>query len=209
MTPAQLQALFPVCRNTEAFAGPMAAAMARFAINTPERQAAFLAQVGHESAQLTRTSENLNYSAEGLMKTWPSRFIGLEVANQYAHQPEKIANRVYANRMHNGDEASGDGFKYRGSGAVQLTGKENHLAAALYFDQDLDTISDWLRTPLGACLSAGWFWECAGCNEAADEGDFDKVSDLINIGRKTEKEGDAIGYSDRLSLFHRAQKVLA
>jgi putative chitinase len=209
MTPAQLRTLFPACKDPEAFAGALTEAMQRFAINRHERQAAFLAQIGHESAQLTRTSENLNYSAEGLLRTFPRYFIGLEQANKYAHKPEAIANRVYANRMHNGDEQSGDGWKYRGAGLIQLTGKENHLAASLYFEKDLDAIGDWLRAPEGACLSAAWFWECAGGNEAADQGDFDKVSDLINIGRKTDKVGDAIGYEDRLALFKKAEKVLA
>lgn len=209
MTPAQLRILFPACQAPGAFAGPLAEAMDCFEINTPARQAAFLAQVGHESAQLNRTSENLNYSAEGLMRTWPTRFIGLSVAMKYAYKPEAIANCVYANRMHNGDEQSGDGWKYRGAGLIQLTGKENHLAASLYFDKDLDTISDWLRSPEGACMSAAWFWKCAGCNEAADEGDFDKVCDLINIGRKTKAQGDAIGYAERLALFKQAEKVLA
>jgi putative chitinase len=214
----QVRFLFPACKSPEVFAPALTAAMERFAINTPARQSAFLAQVGHESAQLTRLAESFNYTPEGILGTFNTvktiRFTP-DLARQYGRTAEHpanqrmIANTAYANRMHNGDVDSGDGYRHRGAGLIQLTGKENHLAASMYFDKDLETIGDWLRSPEGACLSAAWFWECAGCNEAADAGDFDKVSDLINIGRKTAKVGDAIGYGDRLALFKKTEKVLA
>jgi putative chitinase len=202
MTPAELRRILPLAgAAADVFAAPLTAAMERFEINTPARQAAFLAQVGHESAHLTQLSENLNYSESGLMKTWPARFPTSVIAEQYQRKPEKIANRVYANRMHNGDEASGDGWRYRGAGLIQLTGKENHLAAALYFDKPLEEIGDWLRTPEGASLSAAWFWKANGLNELADAGDQEAITRRIN--------GGTLGLKDRIALFDRAQEVLA
>lgn len=203
---------------------PLNAAMAEFDINTPARQAAFLAQVGHESAQLSTAEENLFYSADGLANTWPARY-GRKVQGNYVlsqkkrilpnelalalqRKPEAIANNVYANRMGNGPEESGDGWRHRGAGWIQLTGKENQLAAALYFDIPLEKIGDWLRTPEGAARSAAWFWKVNGCNAYADRGDFDGVSDLVNRGRKTARIGDAIGYADRLALYNKAREVM-
>lgn len=182
--------------------------MMEFDISTKLRQAAFISEIGHESRQLACVSENLMYSAGGLMKTWPKRFPTLEIATQYARQPEKIANKVYANRMGNGDEASGDGWLYRGAGLIELTGKENHIAIGLHFNIPLDRVGEWLRTAEGATRSAGWFWKSTGCNVPADKDDFDGVCDLINIGRKTEKVGDAIGYAERLAFYKRAKEVL-
>jgi len=176
-------------------------AMSRFKIDTPTRQAAFLAQIFHESGNLQAVEENLNYSADALRRTWPSRFKTDEIANEYARKPQKIANKVYANRMGNRDEASGDGWKFRGAGLIQLTGKDNHYSAAMFFGIEFEKVGDWLRTPEGACLSAAWFWSNCGANKYADKEDFDGVSDVINIGRKTEKAGDAIGYAHRLSLY--------
>lgn len=182
-------------------------AMAEFDINTPLRQAAFLAQVFHESGCLGLIEENLNYSAEALCRTWPSRFDAM-AAVAYARQPEKIANRVYANRMGNRDEASGDGWKYRGAGLLQITGKDNQFAAALALFIDPTTICEYLRSPEGAARASGWFWGRSGANRHADKGDFDGVSDVVNIGRKTDKIGDAIGYADRERLYKAFKKML-
>jgi putative chitinase len=144
-------------RRAGVFIGPLMTATTEFEINTPLREAAFVAQVGHESSQLNAVSENLNYSAEGLARTFP-RYFTINEAQQYARNPERIANRVYANRMGNGDERSGDGWRYRGAGLIQLTGKNNQHAAADYFGIEYSVIGDWLRTPEGAARSAGWFW---------------------------------------------------
>lgn len=190
------------------YVAPLNAAMEKFGINTPLEQAAFLAQIFHESANLTAFEENLNYKAETLMRVWPKRFPTLESALPYARNPKKLANKVYANRMGNGDEASGDGYKFRGAGAIQLTGKDNQYACALELDIDLLTIGDYLRTIEGACMSAAWFWRRCGASKYAAKGDFDGVSDVINIGRKTEKEGDAIGYAHRLELYKAFKKAL-
>lgn len=183
------------------------AAMVEFGIDTPLRQAAFLAQVFHEAGSGLVVEENLNYGAEGLRKTWPSRF-DEATAKKYERKPEMIANKVYANRMGNGDEASGDGWEHRGAGLIQLTGKDNQYAAAMALNIDPERIGEYLRTEEGACRSAGWYWVRANCNKWADAGDFDGVSDAVNIGRKTEKVGDAIGYADRKALFDGFKRVL-
>lgn len=184
------------------------AAMERFAITTEARIERFLAQLVHESNHFKAVSECLNYGAEGLMKTWPTRFPTLASTAGYAGNPIAIANRVYANRGGNGDEASGDGYRFRGAGLIQLTFRANHAKAAEYFDIPIDKIGDWLRTPLGACQSAAWFWQTQGCNELADRGDFDGISDVINLGHKTARIGDAIGYDDRLAQLRAAQAAM-
>jgi putative chitinase len=200
-------------------------AMAEFGIDTKVRQAAFLAQLAHETGDLTSVVENLNYSADGLANTWPSRFArkdaagayvlagGRKVPNELAwtlqRQPEKIANTVYANRMGNGSPASGDGWRHRGAGGFQLTGKDNQLACAAYFRIPFDRIGDWLRTPEGVSRSAAWCWWKAGCNKLADAGDVDGISDLVNLGHRTAEVGDAIGFADRQSRTGLADKVLA
>jgi len=182
--------------------------MQKYEINTPLRQAAFLAQVVHESGYLAATEENLNYSAKGLMATWPTRFPTLAVAQAYERQPEKIANKVYASRMGNREESSGDGWKYRGAGLIQLTGKDNHLAYALGASVDVLTVSEYIRTNEGAADVSGWFWSVNGLSKWADVGDFDGVSDVINLGRKTAKVGDAIGYAHRLEMYNAFKKAL-
>jgi putative chitinase len=218
MTSDQILAIMPLAKpHIAAFFSPLCAAMTEFEINTPTRQAAFLAQIGHESASLSRVVENLNYSPEGLMATFNNahavRF-DHDAACRYGRTAEhpadqvSIANIAYANRMGNGTPESGDGWRHRGAGLIQLTGKENHLAAALYFGIGIDKIGDWLRTAEGACRSAAWIWHASNCNAFADRGDFDGVSDVINIGRKTAKQGDAIGYAARRALYDKATEVL-
>lgn len=209
ITPEQLLKIAPAAGHAAGmYASVINAATDRFLINTPKRMAHFLAQIVHESGQLARVREGLNYSAESLRKTWPSRFRSIEIAQLYARQPEKIANYVYANRMGNGDEKSKDGWRYRGAGWIQITGKNNHreVGAALAVTGD---IGDWLSTVNGAALSAAWFWHKSGCNRLADQGDVDAISDVINIGRHTEKEGDAIGYAERLALTKACLQVLS
>lgn len=209
LTLAQLVKIMPYAKERAAkFVGPLNAAMEQFQINTPARQAAFLAQVAHESAQLACLEENLNYKAEALMRVWPARFPA-KIATFYHRQPEKIANRAYANRMGNGDEDSGDGWRYRGAGLIQLTGADNHAACAKHFDMSKEDMPPWLRTPLGASMSAAWYWNLNNLSHYADAGDFDGVCDKVNLGRKTKAEGDAIGYEDRRHFHDEALRVLA
>ncbi|MDB5990671.1 MAG: glycoside hydrolase, family 19 [Herbaspirillum sp.] len=190
------------------FVGPLNAALEEFGINTEKRIEFFFAEIAHESGSLQAMQENLNYRADGLMKTWPKRFPTLAIANTYAHQPAKIANKVYANRGGNGDEASGDGWRYRGAGLIGLTFHDNQKKCGDYFGIAVEDVGDWLRTPEGACRSAAWFWSTHGCNELADADDFDGVSDAINIGHLTDTDGDAIGYEDRLAFLEVAEGVI-
>ena len=153
----------------------------KFEINTPERIAGFLSQLSHESGGFRFTSENLNYRAEALTRSWPSRFPP-GVAESYAMQPEKIANRAYCDRMGNGDEASGEGWLYRGRGLVQLTGKDNFAAFSLDCDVDALNNPDLVAEPDLAALSAGWFWSKNGLNALADAKDVVGMTKRINGG---------------------------
>ena len=172
------------------------AACDRFEINNPNRIAAFLAQCGHESGGFTRLIENLNYSAEALMRVWPSRFPSMEVAMRYHRQPEKIANNVYGNRMGNGPEASGEGWKYRGRGLKQLTGKSNYTACSKGLGKDLVAEPDLLLTPEFAALSAGWFWKSNNCSPMADAREFELLTKRIN--------GGLIGLADHKARYAKA-----
>jgi putative chitinase len=169
-------------------------------LSTPNRLAAFLAQCGHESGGFKYMEENLNYKAESLVRTWPSHF-NEENANEYAHNPEKIANRSYANRMGNGDEESGDGWKYRGRGFLQLTGKANygHVSSDMGFD--FVSEPDAIATPEGAAITAAWFWKKHNLNHYVDNNDFVQMTKIIN--------GGTLGLEDRVARFNHAMSVLA
>jgi len=206
MNLVQFQAIMPWARV--AFLKPLTDAMIEFGIDTPKRQTMFLATVAHESAGLTRLSENLSYSAAGLRGTFRKYFTD-DQAEIYARHPQMIANRVYANRGGNGNEASGDGWFFRGAGAIQLTFHDNHLACANHFGIPLLQIGEWLRTPEGACRSAAWFWSVNNINKYADLGDFDGVCDTVNRGKKTIIVGDSIGWQDRVEHLDLIRKVLA
>ncbi|MEM5617374.1 glycoside hydrolase family 19 protein [Pseudomonas aeruginosa] len=180
-------------------------AMERFGIIAPVRGAAFLAQVGHESGQLTRLVENLNYSAQGLAATWPSRYRGADgkpnaLALNLARHPQAIANNTYASRNGNGDEASGDGWRYRGRGLLQITGRANYRTAGAGLGQPLEQEPELLEQPEFAALSAAWWWSTHGLNELADRGEFAAITRRINGGLN--------GQSERLELWERAKAVL-
>lgn len=155
-----------------------------FQITTPLRIAHFLATVWHESSGLTRLTENLNYSAQGLRRTFARYFPTVTLANQYARKPQAIANRVYANRMGNGNEASGDGWRYRGRGLIQLTGRANYAAyqQSGFCNGDLLSHPEWLAQYPGALKSAMWFWWKSGCNALADRDDATAVCRRVNGG---------------------------
>jgi putative chitinase len=163
-------------------------------IYNPNREAAFLSQIGYESAWFTHMQENLNYSSEGLRRTWPSRFPTTAIADEYAHQPEKIANHVYASRYGNGDEASGDGWKYRGRGLIQLTFKDNYKACGSIIDIDLITNPDMVATVNGAIKSACWFWKTHNLNILADAGDITNIIRIIS--------GGSLNLSDRIEAYN-------
>lgn len=155
----------------------------------PRRIAGFLAQVAHESGGFNFVQENLNYGAKGLMTTFKRYFPSEDIAKQYERKPEKIANRVYANRMSNGDEASGDGWKFRGRGLIQLTGRDNYTRFAKALDMTLDEAIAYLETSSGAVASAGWFWDVNKLNIYCDKDDFVGLTRRIN--------GGTIGLADR------------
>lgn len=174
-------------------------AMARFKIEGRKRVAAFLAQVGYESGQLRTLVENLNYSAEGLIRTWPKRF-NLMTAAAVARKPEQIANIVYASRLGNGSAVTGDGWRYRGRGLIQVTGLANYQACGSALSLDLLARPELLEQPEYAALSAAWFWSSNGLNELADAGRFEAITQRINGGLN--------GQSDRLKLWMKALALL-
>jgi putative chitinase len=178
---------------------PLEETFAKYDISTPERQAAFIGQCAHESGNFKILQENLNYSAEGLMKTWPSRFPTKEIADQYARQPAKIAGKVYNGRMGNTSEE--EAAKYLGRGLIQLTGKENYDHCGLGIGVDLLADPALLLDPRYAALSAGWFWNKKGLNALADAGDAVTITKRIN--------GGALGLDDRLAKTDKALRVLA
>jgi putative chitinase len=196
ITAAQLQALGIAAQWLE----PLNAAMARFNINTPKRMAAFIGQCAHESANFATLTENLNYRMESLVNVWPRHFPTLDVAAQYHRKPEQIANRAYANRMGNGPEASGEGWKYRGRGLIQLTGKDNYQLASDALRVDLVENPDTVTEPAMAAMTAAWFWNKRGLNELADKGENENISKRIN--------GGTHGMDDRLQRTSTALALL-
>jgi putative chitinase len=168
-------------------------------ISTPQRVAAFLAQTAHESGGYTALHENLNYQAASLCRVWPSHF-NAAIADQYAHNPEKIANRAYSGRMGNGDEASGDGWKFCGRGLIQLTGKSNYQAFADSVQMNIDDVPAFLQTFEGAIQSACFFWENTNLNAVADAGDITRMTKIIN--------GGDLGLEDRVARYNHAIQIL-
>jgi len=176
---------------------------AKFGINTPLRLAHFLAQCGHESGGFRATQENLNYSAKGLMGIFRKYFPTEALANAYARQPAKIAAKVYGNRMGNGNEASGEGYKFRGRGYIQLTGKENYTAFGKSIGEDMVANPDKVAGPY-ALLSAAWFFSKNGLHRMADEGASDAV--VTKITKRV--NGGTIGLPDRIKHFKEYYKLL-
>ena len=173
-----------------------------YEINTPERVAAWLAQTAHESGYFKFLKENLNYRATSLRKVFGKYFPTDALAEDYASRPNKqeaIANRVYANRMGNGDEASGDGFRYLGRGLIQLTGKNNYTLFAASIDTPLEEIPEYLQTFEGAVQSACWFWDQNNLNRFADTRDIVTMSKRIN--------GGTIGMEDRIMKYEKCLKM--
>lgn len=194
----------PVAKNSKLDLNALAAQISQVfetneVFNTKNRKAAFLAQTGHESAGFCKIIENLNYSAEGLLKTFP-KYFDAAIVEQYARQPEKIANRVYANRMDNGPESSGDGWKFKGRGLIQLTGRANYTACGKFYKMDLTTNSSFLETIDGAVKSAVWFWTVNNISSYADKDDIKGMTKAIN--------GKYIGLEERTHLYELAKTVL-
>lgn len=164
------------------------------------RAAAFVAQTAHESGGFNFVKENLSYGAKGLMVTFKKYFPNEELAKQYERKPEKIANKVYANRMGNGDEASGDGYRFCGRGLIQLTGRNNYTKFAQDLDISIEDTVAYLETPAGAVSSAGWFWDNNNLNQYCDSNDFVTLTKRIN--------GGTIGLEDRQHHYQLALQLL-
>ncbi|MFW4994584.1 glycoside hydrolase family 19 protein [Pseudomonas aeruginosa] len=207
ITEQQLLQIFPKAGHRAGFFVPaLNVAMKRFGITSPVRVAAFLAQVGHESSQLNRLVENLNYSDQGLAATWPSRYRGADgqpnaLAQRLARNPRAIANNAYASRNGNGDEASGDGWRFRGRGLLQITGRANYRAAGAGLGQPLEAEPELLEQPEHAARSSAWWWAAHGLNGLADSGRFALITRTINGGMN--------GQVERLELWERAKAVLS
>lgn len=200
VTKEQLDKITTRNKNNAALAEALNKYLDKYEINTKNRVAGFLAQCGHESADFTVLKENLNYGAKGLVATFKKYFPDEATALKYERQPEKIANRVYANRMSNGDEASGDGYKYRGRGAIQLTGKDNYTRFAAAIGKTIEETVAHLETLDGAIESACWFWKTNGLNAIADKDDIVAMTKKIN--------GGTIGLEDRKAHYEKAKQVL-
>ena len=198
-TQDQLAELLPDNSYIEYWYSALMKCLPDYEINTPERVAAFIAQCSHESNGFKALKENLNYRAESLLRVFPKYFPTLDIAQEYAHDQEAIANKVYANRMGNGPEDSGDGFKYCGRGLIQLTGKNNYTAFADSIETALEEIPEFLTTFEGAVQSACWFWDSNNLNQYADAGDILTMTKRIN--------GGTIGLEDRKKHYQHALHV--
>jgi putative chitinase len=172
----------------------------KYEITSINRVAAFMAQTAHESGNYTMLKENLNYSPKGLMATWKSRFPA-DIAEAYAHNPEKIANRAYCDRMGNGSEESGDGWLFHGRGLIQLTGRSLYEAFAREISKGLEETVSYCETPDGAVESACFFWEHHKCNNYADSQDMRGLTKVIN--------GGYLGLDDRIARYNHALTILS
>jgi putative chitinase len=189
-----------ISNNTQEWYQALVNNLPQYDINTPERVAAFIAQCAHESGGFRRLKENLNYKWESLKRVFPKYFPTDDVAQEYAHKPEQIANRIYGSRMGNGDESSGDGFRYCGRGLIQLTGKNNYTKFAESIGMAVEEVPTLLETYDGAVKSACWFWSSNNLNQWADAGDILTMTKRIN--------GGTIGLEDRIKHYNHAMEVL-
>ena len=199
-TESQLKEILPGNQNIAEWHTALCTILPDYEINTNERIAAFLAQCAHESNNFKAIKENLNYKSASLLKVFPKYFKTTDQAEEYAHNQEMIANRVYANRMGNGDEESGDGYKYCGRGLIQLTGHDNYQAFAASMEGDIEDLPEYLATFEGAVQSAAWFWETNNLNVLADAQDILALTKRIN--------GGTIGLEDRIKHYNHALEVL-
>jgi len=200
LSKAQLAQIIPGNPYLDHWHHALEQALPDYDINTPSRVAAFLAQCAHESGGFRALKENLNYKAASLRRVFPKYFPNDDLATSYAGKQEMIANRVYGNRMGNGPEESGDGYKYCGRGLIQLTGKSNYQAFADSIETPVEDIPEYLATFEGAVQSACWFWESNNLNQFADKGDILTMTKRIN--------GGTIGLEDRTKHYEHALHVL-
>lgn len=176
------------------------AELPKHGLDTPEEVASFLAQCAHESNEFTHLEENLNYSAERLMVVWPKRFPSFDIAQRYEHVPERLANYVYAHRMGNGDEASGDGWRFHGRGPIQLTGRRNYAACGTDIGEGLLVVPELLLKPVVGIRSALWFWKITNLDKFDDDRDVKVETRRINGGEN--------GLAHRQQLFNHYLRLL-
>jgi putative chitinase len=203
LTKDQLKKLLPKNPYIDYWYNALSQLLPDYEINTPQRIAAFIAQCAHESGNFMILQENLNYRPVTLRKIFPKYFPTDAMANDYCSRPNKqeaIANKVYANRMGNGDEVSGDGYRYRGRGLIQLTGKDNYTFFAGSLGISVEEAAEYMATFEGACQSACFFWETNKLNQWADKGDIVTLTKRIN--------GGTIGLDDRIKHYEHALHVL-
>jgi putative chitinase len=200
-TKEQLQSIIGNNPDLDGWHEALSNVLPEYEINTAERVAAFIAQCTHESGGFKRLKENLYYRWESLRKVFPKYFTTDELAKEYAHKQEQIANRVYGGRMGNGDESSGDGFRYCGRGLIQLTGKNNYTKFAESIGMAVEEVPALLETFEGAVKSACWFWRSNNLNQYADTGDILTMTKRIN--------GGTIGLEDRIKHYNHALEVFS
>lgn len=197
---SSLDSILPECKNSDIWTELLNNHLSLHGIETPEQTAMFIAQVGHESGEFSVLEENLNYGADGLLKTFPKYFKSISEAFQYARSPVKIANKVYANRMGNGDESSGEGYKFRGRGLLQITGKENYTKCSLglFGDKRLVENPDLISQDKElALMTALWYWDT---HNLSSQSDITDVTQIINGGQN--------GIAKRIALYNRAIQFL-
>lgn len=199
ITLEQLKKIIPTNKEPQAWLDVLVDILPEYDIDTPKRLAGFLAQTAHESGDFRLLEENLNYSAAQLQKTWPKRFDAATAA-QFARKPEAIANKVYSNRMGNGTPESGDGWRFRGRGIKQLTGRDNYTAFGKSVNMTAEKAAEYLTTKKGAVESAAWFWKTNNLNRFADASDIVGMTKVIN--------GGTIGLEDRKKRYNSALAVL-
>lgn len=211
ITTEELVAVCPRLGERAAFwVPPLNDAMEACKINTTNRISAFIAQCAHESCEFTILEEGFNYSLDRLMKVFKVFRNNRDLAEKYVGNPEAIANLVYANREGNGDESSGDGYRFRGRGIFQITFRNNYRACSLAIAKNefhLQDNPEFLADPDYACYSAAWYWVENDLNTWADKQDFDSVSDILNLGRRSPAVGDANGFVDRLAYYKAGLKT--
>lgn len=200
LTKEQLAQIIPGNPYLDYWYSALSQCLPDYDINSPRRVAAFLAQCAHESGNFRTLKENLNYRAESLMRVWPRYFPDIATAKRYAHNQEMIANRAYANRMGNGPEESGDGWRYCGRGLIQLTGKTNYQSFADSIESNIEDMPAYLATFEGAVQSACWFWESNSLNQWAD------AEDMVTLTKKI--NGGTLGLDDRIKHYNHAKHIL-
>jgi len=200
LTKDQLSQMIPGNLHIDYWYDAICQALPDYDITSPQRIAAFIAQCAHESGGFRFLKENLNYQAASLMRVWPRYFPTMDIAAEYAHNEEKIANRAYANRMGNGNEESGDGARYCGRGLIQITGKDNYQQFADSIQTPVEQIPDYMSTFEGAVQSACWFWESHNLNDLADAGDILTMTKRIN--------GGTLGLEERTKNYQKFLSIL-